>query len=270
MRSAGFVLTAVCVAAVATAGGALVASGRVGDLMARSATTTTTLPATTTTTTTAPPTTTTTATTAPPTTTTAPDTSLHLGAAGPEVDALQVRLAELGYWLGKGGGGYTELTRQAVMAFQKAEGLSRDGAAGPATIAKLATATRPVAHSTSGNLIEVDLDRQLLLVVRDGKVQWAFNTSTGSGEKYKSTGGTKVAQTPRGHFTFQRQIDGVRHAELGDLYRPKYFSGGIAVHGSGKIPAHPASHGCVRLTNSAMNAIWSEGLAPLGSPVWVY
>jgi peptidoglycan hydrolase-like protein with peptidoglycan-binding domain len=271
-RGAGFVLVAVGVGLAAIACGALVASGRVGDLLASSATTAapTTLPPTTlapTTTTTLPPTTTT---AVAPTTTTAPDGSLRSGATGPEVDKLQARLVELGYWLGKPGGGYGALTRQAVMAFQKAEGLSRDGTAGPTTLAKLATASRPKAHSTTGNLVEVDLDRQLLLVVRDGKVLWAFNTSTGSGEKYKSSAGAKVARTPIGHFTFQHQIDGVRHAELGDLYRPKYFKGGVAVHGSGSIPAHPASHGCVRLTNSAMNVIWSEGYAPLGSAVWVY
>ena len=27
----------------------------------------------------------------------------------------------------------------------------------------------------------------------------------------------------------------------------KYFNGGIAVHGSGSVPATPASHGCVRI-----------------------
>ena len=36
-------------------------------------------------------------------------------------------------------------------------------------------------------------------------------------------------------------------APLGRLYNPVYFNGGIAVHGAGSVPNHPASHGCVRI-----------------------
>lgn len=230
------------------------------------------------TTTTEAPTTTTTAPTttteAPTTTTTAPpsaaaDGTLELGESGPEVQALQDRLAALGYWLGTPDGTYGQLTRQAVMAFQKVEGLARDGVAGPATQQALATASRPVPRGTHG--IEIDLDRQVLFVVQDGRVTWAINTSTGNGEAYtSSTGGTARAVTPPGHFTIERQIDGLREAPLGTLYRPKYFNGGIAIHGSGSIPAQPASHGCARVTNAAMDLLWSSGVAEIGTPVWVY
>jgi hypothetical protein len=199
------------------------------------------------------------------------DTVLKLGATGPAVTALQERLADLGYWLGEPDGTYGQLTRQAVMAFQKAEGLGRDGVAGPRTQQALPAADRPAARTASGDHIEVDLKRQLLLVVRDGQVRWTFNTSTGNGEAYdRPSGGTGVARTPRGEFEIQRQINGIRHAELGVLYRPKYFRGGIAVHGSGSVPAQPASHGCVRLTNSAMDLLWSSGVAEIGTPVHVY
>ena len=58
--------------------------------------------------------------------------------------ALQQRLVDLGYWMGEPDGNYGQLTRQAVMAFQKVEGLSRDGVAGPITQAQLAVAARPV------------------------------------------------------------------------------------------------------------------------------
>lgn len=228
--------------------------------------TSTTTTSTSTTTTTVPPTTTTTAPPPP-----AADGVLELGESGPEVAALQERLSELGFWLGQPDGGFGQLTRQAVMAFQKANGLSRDGAAGPATLAALATAGRPAPADPSGNHLEIDLDRQLLLVVEGGQTRWAINTSTGNGEAYASPGGgTAVASTPRGSFTIYRQIDGRREAPLGTLYRPKYFTGGIALHGSGSIPAHPASHGCARLTNSAMDLLWSSGLAEIGTPVLVH
>ena len=58
---------------------------------------------------------------------------LMLESFGPAVEELQQRLSALGYWLGDVDGHYGELTRQAVMAFQKAEGLDRDGVAGPDT-----------------------------------------------------------------------------------------------------------------------------------------
>lgn len=232
-------------------------------------TTTTTVPPTTTT---APPETTT---TLPPTTTTtvppdpAADGTLELGEGGDAVLALQQRLQDLGYWMGEPDASYGQLTRQAVMAFQKVEGLSRDGVAGPATQERLAVAGRPTPRGGGG--LEIDLDRQVLFVVDGGQVRWVINTSTGNGEAYDSpSGGTGIARTPTGEFSVEREIDGLREAPLGTLYRPKYFHGGIAIHGSGSIPAHPASHGCARVTNSAMDMLWSSGAAAIGTPVWVY
>lgn len=218
----------------------------------------------------------TTTTTTPPTTTTeAPpagaDGALAPGERGDEVAALQARLEELGYWLGTADGSYGQLTRQAVMAFQKAQGLGRDGVAGPATRAALDQASRPVPHDPTGSHLEIDLARQLLMVVQDGQTRWAINTSTGSGEAYAAPSGeSAVAATPPGTFAINREIDGLREAPLGTLYRPKYFNGGIAIHGAGQIPAHPASHGCARVTNAAMDLLWSSGVATIGMPVLVH
>ncbi|HLT69150.1 MAG TPA: L,D-transpeptidase family protein [Acidimicrobiales bacterium] len=284
LRSRRGLLAVVVVMVVAVAGVAAVSllSGSGDETATGGAGPTTTAPTTTsteapTTTTTAPTTTTTepTTTTAPPTTTTtappdpADDGTLELGESGDSVLALQERLVELGYWLGEPDGTYGQLTRQAVMAFQKVEGLGRDGVAGPVTQQALATASRPTPRGSHG--LEIDLDRQVLFVVEDGRVSWAINTSTGNGEAYtSSTGGTARAVTPPGHFTIQREIDGLREAPLGTLYRPKYFNGGIAIHGSGSIPAQPASHGCARVTNAAMDMLWASGVAEIGTPVWVY
>jgi peptidoglycan hydrolase-like protein with peptidoglycan-binding domain len=273
----------VVVLAVVGIGAALSGSG--GDTETSDRQPTTTEPPTPTTdapstaSTTAPPTTTTappTTTTAPPTTTTtappdpAADGTLELGEGGPAVLALQQRLVDLGYWLGSADGNYGQLTRQAVMAFQKAEGLGRDGVAGPVTQGRLAAAGRQASRA-GGTGLEIDLERQILMVVRGGQVQWVINTSTGNNEAYtSSTGGSARAVTPPGSFVIDREIDGVREAPLGTLYRPKYFNGGIAIHGSGSIPAHPASHGCARVTNSAMDMLWSSGVAAMGTPVTVY
>jgi peptidoglycan hydrolase-like protein with peptidoglycan-binding domain len=231
--------------------------------------TTTTAPASTTT---LPPETTTTL--PPETTTTLPpapeaDGTLELGESGDAVAALQQRLVDLGYWMGEPDGSYGQLTRQAVMAFQKVEGLGRDGVAGPATQAQLAVAGRPSPRGGGG--IEIDLDRQVIFIVQGGQVHWTLNTSTGNGETYTTaSGGSARAVTPPGEFRVQHEIDGIREAPLGTLYRPKYFNGGIAVHGSGSIPATPASHGCARVTNTAMDMIWATGAMAIGTPVSVY
>lgn len=197
------------------------------------------------------------------------DTKLRRGDSGPAVLAAQRRLSELGYWLDTPDGHYGLLTEQAVVALQKAAGLDRDGVLGPRTRAALDRGSRPSARGT-GTGIEIDLRRQLLLVVGDGAVRFTLNTSTGSNRNYTYEGQTYLAETPTGRFEIYRQIDGLREGPLGDLYRPKYFTGGIAVHGSPSVPAYPASHGCARVTNAAINWIWSRDVAPVGTPVRVY
>ncbi len=239
---------------------ATVADGAPSTVVPATEAPTTEAPTTTTTvapTTTAAPTTVAPTTTAPPTTIPGPPT-YRTGDEGPEVAALQERLLALGFWVPVVDGDYGSVTQQAVMAFQKHAGLSRDGLAGPATLAALATAP-PVTAREGGDHVELDLERQLLIVVRGGRTT-AFNTSTG----------TTGWRTPPGRFTVQREIDGVREAPLGDLYRPKYFNAGIAVHGSPSIPGYPASHGCARVHDRVIDVLWSDGLMPIGTPVWVY
>ena len=223
-----------------------------------STTTTTTRPAPTTTSTTA------------PTDPAPPSSSLRRGDSGPEVAELQRRLRSLGYWLGSADGSYGSTTEQAVTAFQKVEGLSVDGVAGAATRAALAGGDRP-STSAGGDLVEVDKARQVLFVVRDGAVAWTLNVSTGTEKPYSVNGRMELADTPEGRFTVSWVVDGTDVGELGALYRPRYFhDDGIAVHGYHSVPPYPASHGCVRVTEAAMDWIWANGLMPMGSTVWVH
>lgn len=195
--------------------------------------------------------------------------TLHVGDTGPYVRSVQERLSSLGYWNGAADGVYGLLTAQAVMALQKAAGLGRDGVYGPATRRALQAGTT-VRSRVGGTGIEIDRARQLLLIVRGGRVTTILNTSTGSGETYTSRGSQHVATTPAGSFSTFRSVDRLDKGPLGDLWRPRYFNGGIAVHGAGSIPGYPASHGCARLSNPAMDMIWSENLMPIGSRVVVY
>jgi hypothetical protein len=193
------------------------------------------------------------------------------GSSGPAVTDLQNRLVGMGYWLGAADGGYGLLTEQAVTAFQKVNGLPRTGRIDAATQLALQVATRPLPRSTSGNVIELDKARQVIFITSGGRVQWVINTSTGTEQPYTYGGVTYIAHTPEGHFTILRAINGVDHGRLGDLYRPRYFTNdGVAFHGSSSIPPYPASHGCSRMTNAAMDYIWATNLMPIGAPVWVY
>jgi len=77
--------------------------------------------------------------------------------------------------------------------------------------------------------------------------------------------------TPVGIFKIDRERpDGWWIGDLGQIYRPKYFSGGVAIHGSMSVPAYPSSHGCVRVTTKAMDFIWDNDILPRGTQVLVY
>lgn len=203
---------------------------------------------------------------APPTDT----TTLRTGSTGTAVWTLQRRLVSLGYWLAAPDGTYGRLTEQAVVALQKAAGLTPDGVFGPRAAQALARRVLPTAHSTAGHVIEIDLARQLLLLVTEGHVDSVLDTSTGSGAAYTVDGQTHIAVTPAGSYRIFRQVDGSDLSPLGVLWRPKYFNGGIAIHGYPDVPPYPASHGCVRVSNAAIDWIWAAGLAPIGTSVLVY
>jgi len=195
---------------------------------------------------------------------------LKPGSSGAQVQALQQKLQSLGFWVGSTDGNYGLTTTQAVLAVQKAAGLTRDGVMGRETREALSRGVSVSPRSSTGRYVEIDKQRQLVLLVSGGQVETILNTSTGSGERYTSEGQTSVANTPAGRFTISRQVDALDKGPLGDLWRPKYFNGGIALHGAEDVPAYPASHGCARVSNPAINWIWANDKAPIGTNVWVY
>lgn len=198
---------------------------------------------------------------------------------GPATKVIQVRLLQLGFWNAGVDGNYGLTTTQAVMAFQKYSGLDPTGNVDALTAAALsAGGDRVRGAADTGNLIEIDKRRQLLFIIQDGTTLWALNTSTGNGQPYEqedvNTPGEivrGVALTPDGLWKVDRERpEGWWEGDLGQIYRPKYFRGGIAVHGSNTIPNYPASHGCVRVSVPAMDFIWAQNLMPLGTQVWVH
>ncbi|MFM8867080.1 MAG: L,D-transpeptidase family protein [Ilumatobacteraceae bacterium] len=218
-------------------------------------------------------------TTIPPSTT-VPETIQASGQrSGPPTRAAQRKLRELGFWLKEVDGQFEDTTRQAVMAFQKYHSLKPTGSitAGTAYLLELLS-TPATADSTEGTLAEVDKQRQLLFLVVDGRTEAVLNASTGDDREYEEPDANSpgviirgVALTPEGTFTIDRERpDGWWIGDLGQIYRPKYFIGGVAIHGSTSVPAYPASHGCVRVSVAAMDMIWDRGLLPRGTTVVVH
>ena len=162
------------------------------------------------------------------------------GPATPETTELQQPLAALRYLPADavdGIAGYR--TTQAVMAFQAWEGLTRDGIAGPQTRARLAAAKAPRPFASGpARRIEVDRARGVALLIRRGRVVRAIHVSTGAGANATPTGTYEV---------FRKELRSWSVPYSVWLPYASYFNNGIAFHESPDVPAHPASHGCVRV-----------------------
>ncbi len=194
----------------------------------------------------------------------------RVGDSGFEVGLLEHRLTELKYDVPSVDGVYDEGTRDAVMAFQKVYGLSRDGNAGPQTLGTMATVTSdppPMLPNGEPDRVEVDLDRQVAFLYLHGQLAKILSASTGSGEVFCEGGRCRKAVTPTGDYSVYHRVKGWQDGDLGRLYNPLYFNGGIALHGSENVPATPASHGCVRLPMNT--AEWLPLVVPNGMPVHV-
>lgn len=180
-------------------------------------------------------------------------------------------LADLGYMVDNADGKLDFMSRHAVMAFQKVEGLKRTGVLTTSLLEKMREASKPVAKYAGPAHIEVDIKRQVLFMVNDeGAVTMIVPISSGSGEKYfdKTTNKWEIASTPRGEFKIQRKINGHRKAPLGTIYYPSYFKQGWAIHGSNSIPPRPASHGCVRVPRGADHKLFK--MMPVGMKIYLY
>lgn len=181
--------------------------------------------------------------------------SLGPGSSGIHVLLLERRLRELGYHLDGTDRSYSERTADAMRAFNKIEGRARLGTVDRATWLALASAGRARArHETKGFHIEIDQTRQVLLTVRDGRVERVIHVSTG-----------RDGYTPDGTWQIYRKIAGYSG---GGLYYPSYYEGRRALHGWSEVPTYNASHGCTRLP--MWTAQWVYGQAKMGTTVHIY
>ena len=195
--------------------------------------------------------------------------TLVQGDYGPDVLALERKLVSLHYDVGKVDSSFTYDTRHAVIAFQKVERLARTGKWSAAERARVLSPHGIRMRYRDGRLTaEVDITRQVLVIGRYGVIQKIVDVSTGSENYYYQDGVRNIAHTPRGVFRIYHKIDGIRISKLGELYRPSYFFQGWAIHGNSSVPTYPASHGCVRITNTMADRLFA--VLAIGTRVVVY
>jgi len=177
-------------------------------------------------------------------------------------------LSELGYWTGAIDGRFDPATRSALIAFQKWEGRPVTGQLTLEELEALGTSALPKARELGYAHVEVDLDRQVLLLVNEEGAVRVLPVSTGNGKPFIDEGQNSVAYTPRGRFIVYDKTAGWEKGYLGSMYYSNYISGGVAIHGSPSVPTQPASHGCIRIPMFAAREI--SKLLPLGTIVLVY
>lgn len=179
------------------------------------------------------------------------------------------RLSEMGYGTGPVDGVIDGITRNALIAFQKMQGLKVTGQLSRVDHDALMSAAAPRARETGYRHVEVDLERQVLLLVdNDGLVTRVLPVSSGSEKHYSENGMSGLAYTPRGRFRIYAKLAGWKRSPLGLLYYPNYFSGGVAIHGNPSVPHEPESHGCIRIPMLA--AVEVSKQLPVGTIVLVY
>ena len=172
-----------------------------------------------------------------------------------ELKKAEARLKELGY--------------PTVSLFQKWKDLKVTGRITRRDFNAIMEAEPPQPRDPGYAHVEVDVDRQILVLVdSEGAVQKMLPVSTGSNKRYDENGIRGLAYTPKGRFRIYAKIAGWRKSPLGLLYYPNYFSDGLAIHGNPSVPRTPQSHGCIRIPMSS--AAEMSKLLPVGTIVLIY
>ncbi|MGD0199078.1 MAG: L,D-transpeptidase family protein [Solirubrobacteraceae bacterium] len=165
-----------------------------------------------------------------------PHVTLRPGARGSDVKLLQRELDTLHYVTG-GYGLFDARTQRAVLAFRKVTGMSRTEVANYAVFKKLATGAGKfkVRYPRQGRHVEGDLTHQVLaLIGPHGHVERIYPMSSGR----------PSLPTQPGIFRVWLQELGTNSDGMVDS---SFFNGGDAIHGYAQVPAHRASHGCLRV-----------------------
>ncbi|MCL5985276.1 MAG: L,D-transpeptidase family protein [Actinobacteria bacterium] len=168
---------------------------------------------------------------------------IAIGSEGKDVYEIEKRLTRLSFNPGKVDEIYDIKTKFAIRTFQSVNGIIPTGVVDEETLKKLENPKKlQVENKYIKDLIEVNLTRQILVLVSGGKIKYILPVSSGK----------KGYDTPTGYYFVNGLWPGwhdvVNKPWTGKMYNSIYFWGSYAIHGSTSVPPYPASHGCIRIT----------------------
>jgi len=185
---------------------------------------------------------------------------LAAGSSGADVRALLRGLERLGFHTPGISSHLSVQATDAIVAFQKAYRLPRTYVFDGDDWRRFAKARRVRPRFKRPRLhIEIDKARQILMVVRKGRVVHLLPTSTGA-----------TGNTPEGKWKIRwKALATSTWLGSATLFRTMTFKGNeFAIHGFSPVPPFPASHGCARIPLWA--ADWLYRQSPVGEAVDVY
>lgn len=160
------------------------------------------------------------------------------GSSGTEVRQIQERLIQWGYLSGKADGIYGSKTEAAVKRFQQNNGITPDGIAGSATLAKIGISSKTTQTSSDNNV-------RLLAMLITGEAR---------GETYEGQVAVGAVVLNRvKHSSFPNSIAGVI-----------YQSGAFTAVDDGQINMSPTDS-CLKAAKDALN-----GWDPSGGAIYYY
>lgn len=187
---------------------------------------------------------------------------------GTQIREAERLLSELGYWTGRIDGRFDEGTKSALIAFQKWEGRAPTGKLTVDELEAIRNGVSPKARELGYAHVEVNVDRQVLMLVDEEGAVRVLPVSTGSDKPFMDLGQMSIAYTPRGRFVVYDKTYGWENGNIGSVYYANYITGGVAIHGYLSVPTVPASHGCIRIPMFAAREV--SKLLPVGTIVLVY
>ena len=176
---------------------------------------------------------------------------------GPDVQYVQRRLMELGFYKGPVNGVYNPETRDAVIRAQQSFGLAPDGIVGPDTYNALGLSPTDEVTISPEYVINIDTLTLQLSLQHLGRQAGLFPVAVGKPDTPTPIGDWKIIQktlNPGGPF-------GVRWMRINCPW------GGYGIHGTDNEASigTAASHGCVRMHNDDIIQIYD--LVSLGTRV---
>lgn len=176
---------------------------------------------------------------------------------GPDVQYVQKRLTELGFYTGPVNGVYGPETRDAVIKAQQSFGLAADGIVGPDTHNALGLSPKDDVTIAPEYVIIVDTRTLQLSLRQFGRQIGVFPVAVGTPNTPTPLGDWKLIQkvkNPGGPF-------GVRWMKLNCPW------GGYGIHGTDNEASigSAASHGCIRMRTGDVTRVYD--LVSLGTRV---